>query len=171
MTDAAQHLKVIGTVSFETTAIVERLRKATPEAPFVPYTELSALIGKDVQTDGRHNLEAAKNIVLRENGINFGTVWNEGAKLLDDRERVSTGEGIKDRIRRIARKGYRSVTSVQNFDALPMEAKVKHHAYVTIFKITDASTRPKKVLQIEGEVKEVMRALSMKETLKLFEGK
>ena len=170
MTEPARHLKVIGTISFETSATVERLRKATPDASFIPYSELTALIGRDVQTDGRHNLEAARNIALREHGMNFGVVWNEGVKLMDDTERVSTGEGTKNRIRRLARKGVRNVTSVRNFDALPTDVKVKHHAYVTIFRITDASTRPKKILQIEGEVKEVMRALSMKETLKLFNG-
>ena len=170
MSEAAEK-KVIGIVSFETQSLAERLAQATLEAPFISYTTISGIIRKNAQTNGRYHLEAAKGIVFREKGMLFGTVWNEGVKLLSDTERVSTGEGTKDRMRRLARKGIRCVTSVLNFDALPQEQKVKHHLYVTLFRVTEQSTRPKKILQLEGEVKDVMRALKAKEVLKLFEGK
>lgn len=163
--------KVIGTISWETRAMADRLASAKPETRFISYSVLSGIIGKNVQTDGRHNLEAAKGIVLRERGMLFGTVWNEGVKLLDDSERVATGEGVKNRMRRLARKGIRSVMSVLEFDNLPKEQQVKHHLYVTLFRVTEQSTRPKKILQLEGEVKDVMRALKAKEVLALFEKK
>lgn len=170
MYDAAEK-KTIGTVSFETRMLADRLLQATPDTPFITYTMLSALIGKNVQDDGRHNLDAARAIVFREKQMLFGIVWDEGIKLLTDVERVATGEGVKDRVRRLTRRGIRNVMSVQNFDALPQDQKVKHHLYVSLFRITDASTRPKKIMEIEGSVRDVMRALNAKEVLRLFEGK
>ena len=101
----------------------------------------------------------------------FGIVWDEGIKLLTDVERVATGEGVKDRVRRLTRRGVRNVMSVQNFDALPHDQKGKHNLYVSLFRITEASTRPKKIMEIEGSVRDVMRALNAKEVLRLFEGK
>ena len=60
--------------------LMERLRRAAP-AQIVTYSELSALIGEDVQRHARHLQDSARRGLLREHLV-FTAVTNQGLKRL-----------------------------------------------------------------------------------------
>jgi hypothetical protein len=98
--------------SAETHALAARLRKLEP-GQAVTYGELNSLFssGFDTQGRNRHNLEAAKRKLLKEEGIVIECIYNVGAKRLTENEKLSIGPQVIQRTRRIAKRGLKKLST------------------------------------------------------------
>ena len=119
--------KSIPEISANSRLLYARISKAN-KGEIITYVELSNIIGIDVQKNGRGFLYTAINMALRENGLVFEAVHNIGMKCLTDEEtaKITGGFTIK-KIRRATLKGIRKITSIDDFDELSNDAKIKHN--------------------------------------------
>jgi hypothetical protein len=159
--------RTIKDASVDTQIIFDRLVKVAV-GETVPYSELSALVGRDVQHAARGNMESARNMAMREHRMVFDAVWGEGLKRLDDQGIVGTGKRALDRIRRKARRSAKTLSCVADFAALPNEAKIKHNATVSILGVLAHMTRPKSVTRIEGLVEQKSEKIALQKVLEAF---
>lgn len=157
------------TASIDARMIYERLEKAAV-GEVVTYAELTALIGSDVQTSARGYMDTARRIAHRDKNMVFASVHGVGLKRLDDMEKVKTGEGYLNKIRRTARRAARVVVSVDNYDALPNDLKVKHNAYASMFGAVAQFSGRGTQKRLEGAVQAAGQKISFKNTLALFQG-
>ncbi len=156
--------KSIAERSIDTDTLVRRLREVDVGG-FVSYENLNELIGRDVQNGARHILRSAVMILLREDRRVFAPVRDEGLKRLNDREIVGTGLETTARIRRLARRGARKVTAVENYDALPKADQVAHNTHLSIFGAIGQFTRPRMVQRLTGAVEEAQKRLPLAKML------
>lgn len=134
----------------------------------ITYTELSALIGRDVQISGSSILQSARRIALNKDNILFDTITNHGIKRLNDVEKVNTAVSSLRRIQAAAKTGAKKVSSVDDFELLPSEQKFKHNAYLSIFNAIVYSAQQKTVQKIEQSIEIQNGKLSLNKTLDFF---
>jgi hypothetical protein len=118
--------KPIGEVSADTLRL-ESMLQVLEINEVASYAVLSAAIGRNVQEEGRGNLLSARNRLLREQGMVFQCDPGIGVKRLCDAAIVGVADSFVRGIRRKAVKGVRIVTSVNDFDALSADIKLKHN--------------------------------------------
>lgn len=154
-------------INVDARVILARL-KAAKVGDVITYSELSELVGRDVQKGSRHILEAARRWAKKDRVI-FGVITGQGLKRLDDAGKVRVGSGMMDKIRRTSRRAAQTLAAVENFDALPNEMKIQHNMSLSVFGIIQQATSRKvqdriaeKVEGVEGGV------LAMKKSLELF---
>ena len=162
--------KGIQELSIDSRQLYDRLITATSKQSFISYKELSDIIGRNIQKEGRGNLDTARRMALRENQMLFDTVMNEGIKLMDDIETVNTGENTLRRIGKAARSGARKIISVSNFDALPNDVKTKHNATLSVLGAFKSITRPRNIKKLEEKIGTVQKQLPVAKTLRVFTG-
>jgi hypothetical protein len=150
--------------SIDTETLVRHLRSLAVGG-FSSYEELGGLIGRDVQNGARHILSSAMRILLREDRIVLAPVRDEGLKRLNDLEIVATGLETTARIRRLARRGARKVTAVENYDGLPKDAQVAHNTHLSIFGAIGQFTRPRIVERLTGAVEKAQHRLPLAKLL------
>lgn len=147
------------------TQLLERRMLAANVGDVIPYDELSAVIGRDVQTDARGNLTSARNRVLRSSQMVFEPVTNVGLKRLDDHGIVSLGSSYAGRIRNLARRGRRKLAAVLNFDALPNTLKVEHNTRYAQLSAIGHFASEKSTKKIEGAVTDTAASLPLRHCL------
>ncbi len=158
---------VIQQLSIDAKMIYDRLIGAGV-GDTVTYTELTNLIGRDVQDKGRGALITARRRARNIDRMIFGTVRDVGLMRLSDAEIVETGEGTLRHIRRTARRGAQTVLCVQNFNNLPNEKKIQHNTFVSMFGVMAEITKPAKIKAIEKSVASSQAALPVAKTLEEF---
>jgi hypothetical protein len=144
-------MKSIPEISIDTRAIYERLVRLKP-GEMVEYAELNKLIGRDVQSKARHNLTSAMRRALHADRIVTESVPNIGIKRLTDSEVVATsGHNGRSRIRRIANRTVRKLTSV-DFDQLPPDQKIRQNAELSQLSALRAFSSEKVGKRIETAI-------------------
>lgn len=143
------------------------LLESTPVGRLVTYKDLSAAIGRDVQTEARGVLYSARLIVQREISYVFGTVPNEGLKRLSDVEIVQTGAQTVSRIRRASRSGINRITAADPVQ-LPVEARVQMNTYLSLLGMLHTSLQEKRLKQLEERVARAESRLPLDTTLDAF---
>jgi len=159
--------KVIQALSLDSKMIYDRLKKSAVEE-IVSYAELSKMIGRDTQNGGRGSIQTARRKALREDYIVFGVVRNIGLKRLSDVEIVATGEDTVTRIRRASTRGFRTITAVRDFDALPNDSKIRHNTYASVLGALSMATTAARMKKLEGRVAEAKASLPLAKTLEAF---
>lgn len=159
--------KIIAALSLDAKLLYERLKSAKI-GDVVTYQELSNIIGRDVLDPGRGLLQTARRKALREDYFVFGIVRKEGLKRLSDLEIVATGEDTVGRIRRTARRGFRTITAVKDFEALPNEAKIRHNVYASMLGAVAMAASAPQMKKLEKKVSEAKAQLSLTKTLEAF---
>jgi hypothetical protein len=157
------------TASIDAQMIYERLTASTV-GDIIPYSELSGIVSRDVQTKGRGHMETARRMALREKGMVFGSVKNVGLKRLADTEIVQSGQSYISRIRRTARRGMRVLVSVQDFASLPNDLKVRHNATVSMLGAVTQFSGNSSQKRVESAVQKAGEKLNYSKTLELFGG-
>lgn len=154
-------------INVDARVILARL-KAAKVGDVITYSELSELVGRDVQKASRHILEAARRWAKKDRVI-FGVITGQGLKRLDDAGKVRVGSGMMDKIRRTSRRAAQTLAAVESFDSLPNEMKIQHNMALSVFGIIQQATSRKvqdriaeKVEGVEGGV------LAMKKSFELF---
>ena len=132
--------------SVETTQIYDRL-KASKIGDIVSYTELSEIIGKNVQYAGRSNLVSAIRMLERDR-IVFASVKDIGVKNLNDIEKVQFGNSGIDRIRRLSRRSSRKILCSE-YDLLDDAAKLKYNASLSVLGAVAVFSKPTSIARIE----------------------
>ncbi|MCB1771959.1 MAG: hypothetical protein KDJ31_20005, partial [Candidatus Competibacteraceae bacterium] len=93
------------------------------------YAGISAAIARDIQAH-RYLLERACDQLLKQRKV-FGCIHNEGMKRLSDAEIVETSFHAFRRIRRIARKSAKRLTSVE-WSGLADSDKQRHNMHMSV---------------------------------------
>lgn len=154
-------------ISVDARVLLARLKSAQV-GEIVPYSELSRLVGRDVQKDGRHILVSARKWA-RHDRILFGAVTGRGLQRLDDTGKVRAGSGMMDKIRRTSRRAAQVLAAVEDFNALPNEMKIQHNMSLSIFGIIQQATSSKTQCKISEHVQGVENGvLAMKKSFELF---
>lgn len=161
--------KSIAEISVDARLLHQRL-KTVGIGETVSWGDLAKIIGRDVTAGngGYSALTTARRRALMDDGMVFDAVLKVGLKRLSDQDIVATGQATVDKVRRAARKGNRRLLSIQDFDALPNEMKVKHNAYVSLLGAVVAISTDKKVHQLEQHVENARAALPLAKTLEVF---
>jgi hypothetical protein len=109
------------------TQTLERLLASAGIGDIVPYADLSTAIGRDVQADARGCLNTARKRLHKHSRVVFGVVTNVGIKRLNDEGKVGAAGAHIQRGRRQFIRARAAAVAVDDFDALPNEAKVEHN--------------------------------------------
>jgi hypothetical protein len=160
------HMKPIAEMSSDTRAVYDRLKK-TEVGGIVTYAELDAMTMRKTQGKDRFVVSTAVRNSLRD-GMVFAAVRNVGVKRLADTEIVSTAHETLPRIRRAARRASRKLTAVQNFDALPNDAKIQHNTFLSVFGAIAHLGTESATAKVEQKVREASQTLSLGKTLEAF---
>ncbi len=136
----------------------------------VTYANLTNLIGRDVQKQGRGALITARRRARNLDRIIFGTVRDVGLMRLSDTEIVETGEGTLRHIRRAARRGAQNVLCVQDFNKLPNDKKIQHNTFVSMFGVMAEITKPNKIKAIERRVESAQAVLPVAKMMEELRG-
>lgn len=134
------------------TQTLERLLLTIGVGETVSYKALSDSIGRNIQNGASHLLQSARRRLQRESAMVFEAVHGKGLKRLDDIGIANCGESARVKMHNLARRTRQKLTCVQNFDALPNDAKVKHNVAMSIFGALSEVTKAKAVKKLEGQV-------------------
>jgi hypothetical protein len=167
-TDTKQ--KTVGVASYETQQLAKRLKVAVDAEDYnvIPYSELSAICGFDVQRDGRSYLKSAREIVERDTGRLLAVVPTEGVKLATLEEQTAIAPDVVQRLKRATTKGLKRVARVQ-MDKLTDEQRRECHTAASVLGAVHLFTKPKSIARIESAVDKAMDKLPIGDTLKLFD--
>jgi hypothetical protein len=158
--------KSIPELSVDTRLVEQRLMEAKP-GDTVPYSELSQIIGRNVQNGARHVLTTAINRALG-NGAVFACVTNVGVKRLADVEIVATGDSAARKMRRLARRSVRKLSQVVDFAALPKPVQVRHNTLMSVMGAVAHFSKESAIKKVEAKVAETSQALPLGKTLEVF---
>ena len=134
----------------------------------LPYSELSALIGRNVQKEGRSALTSARRQLQREAAMIFEPVKNVGLKRLTDSAIVATSQHSLRHINRSARRGAQRLSCVSNFSALSKEEMVRHNTSMSLLGVFYEITKIQGIKRIEAVVAVVQKTLPLAQTLDAF---
>ena len=167
--DMEEEARVIGTRSVETNQLMEALRKAVSENRSEPiaYDELSNLIGRNVQGDGRGYLDSARRGIEQETGRLFGVVRKVGVKLLDPSEQATIAPDATTRIGRTAKRAITRGALVQT-DKLSSAERLTHNAALSAMGVMYLASRPKSLAKIAEVAAAATDTLPVGDTLRLF---
>jgi hypothetical protein len=137
----------------------------TPVGAIFDFGAASRLIGKPV-TGGTAALQNALRRARDDHALEFGSVIGVGYKRLSDEEIVAASARDMERSHRGAQRAARKLGNVQNFDALPAEAQVKHNAALAVFGVIGAATSGTALRRVEEATAKAKKGLPMADTLK-----
>ena len=160
--------RTIPQLSIDTQLIYDKLKTAAI-GDLVTYSDMSAIVGRDVQKSAYANMHSAVRMCLRER-ILFEPIRGRGLKRLTDSEIVGTGISTMKKIRRSASKGALKLASVNKFDELTKEEQVKHNSYLSIIGALRHFSDSASVKKIESAVQEKNQKLPWARTLEAFKG-
>lgn len=151
MTTTTETKRTIAELSVDTIALRDRLKTAQA-GEVITYESLSELIGRNVQGKARSNLNSARRQLLRDPGLVFDVIINEGLKLLSDSEVVQVvPERGRSRIRSECRRVSKSIDTVE-FEKLNGADKVKTLAARSVFGALAMVAKETSATKIEEHV-------------------
>jgi len=159
--------KSIKEINIESRLLFNRLRDAQT-GDVITYSELSEIIGIDVQNGGRGYLNTARKMCEREKDKAFGTIVNHGLKCLNDSEVVETAVYAVGHIKRTSRKYIRKLRCVNNFDMLTNDDKIKFNTYASTLGVLSNMTKISNIKKIEVKVQETQERLPYVKALEVF---
>lgn len=160
--------KAIPELSLDTQT-VERLLSGVAIGEIMPYTTLTAAVGRDVQQEARGCLRTARIRLHRSRAMVFGAVTGIGLKRLDDQGKIAAAHGHARRGRRQYRMAVRTVAAVDDFAALPNDQKVQHSLIAAQAGAILQMTTTRRAKRLEASVADhLQKAFSPKESLALM---
>lgn len=115
--------KFIEKRSIDTQVLINRLQ-TLQIGDKISYEELCRCIGADSVSRLRGPLDTARNRLLRDNRMEFGTIRGEGLVRLDDSQKIGKAQSNVAKIRRCANRGLVILQSV-NYDILDKASQSK----------------------------------------------
>jgi hypothetical protein len=154
--------KSIPELSVDARILYDRLRKATT-GEVIEYSELSALIGRDVRAV-RYLLATAIKMAEREDAITFGAVHGIGIKRLDNAGILAVSESNIEAIGRKARRTDRKLGNC-DYDSLAEVDKVRHNVMRAVVNAAAVAVSKKSQKKIMGVVEQTKQCLALNPTL------
>jgi hypothetical protein len=162
--------RAIPELSIDTQTIENMLAEAQI-GDIVTYEAMSAAIGRDTQREARGNVTTARHRLHQSRQMVFGAVTNVGLKRLDDTGKIAAAQGHTRRGRSQYRRAIRTVSAVDNFDALPNDQKLRHSLIAAQSGVILSLTAPSRTRRLEAAIGEnVQKAFKPKECLALMKG-
>lgn len=155
-------------LSADTRFVYQKLRELAVGST-ATRDDLAALIDVPAQSTRLNAaIASARRKLLHEENMVFGTIRGVGLKRLDDTEIVGTAAATTRKIRRAARKGVKTLSSVQDFSALSRAEQMRHSASLSIFGAVAEISRERSVQKIEKAIDPAKRDLPFRQTLAMF---
>jgi len=153
--------------SVETKLLYQRLKELKP-GDEVSYSELSKLVGIDVQGQkGRGYLTSARKMVSSES-ILIITIWGEGIRHAKDEDVVDDIGKDQRKIRRSALRSSRKPACIKDYESLPSELQIQHNVYLSLLGAIRVATSLKVRRKLTMEVTVGHQAIPLAKTLELF---
>ena len=160
--------KAIKQISIEAQSLAKKLSESN-HGDFIPYSDLSVIIARNVQDEGYSALTTARRVVLRENGLIFSPVIDKGLHCMTEEEVAMSGEYGILKIKRIAHREKKKLhLGVKDFDKLSNEAKIKHNTAASVFGVFKMVASGKSTKRIEDAVSAANGALPSIKLLDVF---
>jgi len=150
--------KTIPEAGLDSRLAYERLMKAEP-SEVVTYDELSRLVKRNVQGDGRHVIQTARRMAQREDQIVFECVRNVGLRRMLDGEIAQLGRPAIRSIRRKVRRTARKIACLSDFDALTNDEKLRHNTDLSVLGVLGHCTEPRRVKKLAHKLLDSSHAL------------
>ena len=160
--------KTIPERSYDTTIIINRLLEAKT-GDEITYKELSDLISRDVQADGRGVLVSATRILRHEQRMNFKVIRNIGIKLLCEIETINASGGYIRKIHNASKNAGRELNCVKNIDNLSGDEKINFFTKASLFNTLKVVTTQPKIKKLEAKIAISEKRLPLSRTLEAFQ--
>lgn len=123
-----------------------------PVGEVLPYADMTAAIGRDIQNDARISLLAARRAVeLEPEGRRFETIRRLGVKRLETADIPGIGAATRHRISRIARRGHARLACVTANDMTP-EIRKKIDLERSMLGAIALAATPRSAAKVEASV-------------------
>ena len=149
MSEAAQLVRIIPSLSIEAGAIMSRLRECKP-GDVVTYDELSKVVGKDVRMS-RGGLATARKRVEVDDRIIFETIATVGVKCLTALEAAQSMTAHVRRTRSAARRGVRKARAIDVL-AVPPAERLTLIARASYLALVDGTGAPAAQKRLEAAI-------------------
>lgn len=162
----------IGERSYTTDCLLKRLLTASEAMSdeIIPYEELSALAGGDVQGAMRHHLWYARLILRRDHQANAEAVPNRGIRvLIQPPHQLGSTINELGKARAAARRTLEKARCVA-VDGLNPQERIRYYAIYSAAGVVHEFAAPKAVRRMERKATERQAVLSFQETIRLFGG-
>lgn len=161
--------KTIPSIGVDAQCIAKRLEKAEV-GEIIPYAELSEIIKRNVQGDGRGSMQTAINIMRREHQRIFKPIRGIGIKRLVAGEILDIGT---DALASIGRKSRRASQQVKHapYDQLTRDQKTAYNMQLSVLGVLAVVTKPKRLEALESKIAEAGDVIAVNKTLELFQSK
>lgn len=157
--------KAIAELSVDTQVLAKRLLQVEVGSS-ISYTELSALIGRDVQGKARYVLTSARQMVERDEHAVFESVHNEGLKRMNDSGVLASGKRAATHIRRTATKSARRLGTCLTYDKLSQDEKQEFNLTMAVNGAVLHFTKPSTARALLPKVEHQMPVAKALEALK-----
>ena len=152
--------------NFDVQIIKEQLYDAD-FGDLVTFSQLSALVGKDLQTDGYHILRRAL-LEMENEGYVFENVRNEGYRRLSDEERALSDRVIVS-INRKADRGIKQKTVGIDFDGMSKDAQITQNVHLYVLNLTKVVGTKKAMKKLESKLDRLGEKMQgIEDQLKIF---
>lgn len=156
--------KTIPEISYESQVVYSRLKTLMPD-DFVSYSELSELIGRNIQMHRTHLTTAIRRCL--NDAIVIKAVRNQGVKRLKDDDIIHISGSFAKYVRRGASRVRREITSV-DYSHLSQADQVTHNARLSQYGAMSFFSTDHNLKRIEQKVDEIQKQLPIGKTLQLF---
>lgn len=139
-------------LSSDSKALAEKLLTVSV-GETITYQDMSAIIGRSVQSIGRGALETARSIVQREKRIVFGVIRGVGLIRLNDSEIIDLADKAREHSRRHARRVVKKLICVE-YSSLKKESQIKHNAAISMFGAISEISSTSSIKRLEKQIEE-----------------
>jgi len=151
----------------DTNLLVSELLKLK-RGKIMTYKTMSKLLSRPMK-GADPALQSARRRAEREVGFVFSTIRTIGLVRLFDNEIVNLGESGAKKLRRSAKRSYKKITNVEDFDALPPVEQARHNGAIALFSGIMAASRSSTLKRLEKAADTGL--ISLDKTFALFSGK
>ena len=161
--------KSVGQISIDAQFLIQRLETQAQQNNYslIPYAELSALIGREVQDGARGILETAKRSLLRDRQKLFVTVRGEGIRMADNDGVIAQ---VKRRNKSACNSSRRAANESMAADSKSMSDEQRQQ-FLGAQSLAGAITlmsKPSAVKRIESSIGDSLSALPTGKVLEFF---
>lgn len=149
------------------TQLLEQILGKLNVGETVAYDELTAAVGRDVQTTARGSLQSARNRLLRTERKVFDCVRGTGLVRLSDAQILDTVHTTVAHIHRTSRRALLRLAASE-VSKLSQDDKYRHYAYAAHMGALHAITQNKAARMLGQQVREAQQVLPLAKTLEAF---
>jgi len=146
---------------------IESTLRSLGEGSIATYDELSSLIERDVQKEGRFVMNAARDILQRDHNIIFECIRNIGLKRLKNEEIILAGEVSVRRARNTVVRGQKKLNCIDPV-TLPQDMIPRFLTALSYTATIAAITHKRVVEHIQRNLTGAKAPLPIEKTLELF---